>query len=249
MSWPFLERFQLLAEDIRALAKLPRVEVHLMLERTHGHDPFFAQMAQDFYREANQRHRKFPLVAALEHGVALCPLPETMAAYHKLIEASARRNAKKAERLGYRFAKIQFNDHLDDIRAIRQSTEVRQGRLPDEFLNAPVAPCLNPPSRDPHHDYPYFGIVKDGHLYAYAGCLIAGELGMIEHIYGHAAHQENGIVPLMMIGIAGHLMTHHPAVRYYGYGTFFGATATMRRFKKKFHFLPHRVTWVLGAAL
>jgi hypothetical protein len=240
-----IQRIQLLGEDIRGLLRLPRVEVNLMIDRARDNDPFFERMAREFYREARRRHRKFPLVAAMELGVALCPLTGNMEEYLKLIESSARRNCKKAERLGYRFDKINFNDHLHEIRSIRQSTDTRQGKLPDDFLNGPVAECKNPPSRNPTHDYPYFGILKDGHLYAYAGCMVAGELCMLEHIYGHAAHQENGIVPLMLVGIAQHVMKHHPTVRYYGYGTFFGATPTMRRFKKKFHFLPHRVTWRL----
>ena len=217
-----------------------------MLERTKDNDPFFKRITNEIYQAAQQRHSKFPLITNMKYGVAICPLPQTFVEYLKLIESSAIRNRKKADRLGYQFERINFNNHLEDIQAIRRSTDVRQGRLPDDFLTEKVEPCKNPISRNPCHDYPYFGVVKDGHLYAYAGCLIAGELCMIEHIYGHAAHQENGVVPLLYTGIAGYLYEHHPQVRCYGYGMFFGASESMKRFKKKFHFLPHRVRWILG---
>jgi hypothetical protein len=69
---------------------------------------------------------------------------------------------------------------------------------------------------------------------------------MIEHIYGHAAYQSDGVVPKMIVDTAGYLMECHPAVKYYGYGSYFGASATLRRFKKKFGFMPCRVKWLLG---
>ena len=217
-----------------------------MLSETRLNDPFYGHVVEEFYQSARQRHPKFPLIRKMEYGVAVCVLPPTFDDYLKLIEASARRNLKKAARNGYSLQRINFNDYLEDIRAIRQSTEVRQGKVPDDFLNGPVMPCQNPPSLNPNHDYPYFGVLQAGQLYAYAGCLIAGELCMIEHIFGHAARQEDGIVPMLYVGIAEYLFAHHPQVRYYGYDTYFGATPSMRRFKKKFHFLPHRVQWLLG---
>lgn len=241
-----MNRLWQFVQNLRSLGQMPRVTVNLQFSQTVNNDPFYAKVVTDFFQATQQRHRKFPLVRAWEYGVALCQLPPTPAHYNTYIESSANRNRKKALRTGYEFKRINFNDHLDDIRAIRQSTDVRQGRLPDDLLSGPVTPCQNPPSRNACHDYPYFGVLKDGHLYAYAGCLVAGELCMVEHVYGHATHQENGIVPLLYIGIASYLYEYYPQVRYYGYGTFYGAGETMRRFKKKFHFLPHHVNWVLG---
>jgi hypothetical protein len=122
------------------------------------------------------------------------------------------------------------------------------------LLNARPTPVNNPPPKGLFHDYPYFGIRQSGTLCAYAGCLIAGEVCLLEHIYGHAEHQPNGVVPMLLISMADYLLKTHPGVKYYVYGTYFGAQDTMRRFKAKFRFLPHRVTWLLsdpapGAAL
>lgn len=241
-----MKRMLELARDAVRVARLPRATIDLMYAATRDNDPFYARIAIEFWTSATRRHRKFPLVGAMTHGVALCRLPATFEEYFRLIESSGHRNCRKAERLGYRFERIEYNRYLADIRAIRQSTDVRQGQLSEDLLGGDVRPCADPPSRSPTHDYAHYGIVRDGTLWAYAGCLISGELCMLEHILGHAARLNDGIVPLLITGIAREMVERHPSVRYYGYGTFFGGGETMRRFKTKFAFLPHRVTWRLG---
>jgi hypothetical protein len=211
-----------------------------------GKDAFYERITREFYREAVRRHPKLPLIRRLQYGVALCPLPAGFDEYFMMVEAAARRNFKKAQRNGYDVKRINYNDHLVDIRGIRASTKVRQGVMSAEFLEGKVTPCFNPPPVAMSHDYPYFGTLKDGCLVAYSGVLVAGELAMIEHIYGHAAYQADGVVPMLIIGMAEYIKKHYPSVRYYGYGSYFGAGETMRRFKRKFCFTPNRVKWVLG---
>jgi hypothetical protein len=217
-----------------------------MANRTAGNDPFYAKLVSDFYAEARRRHKRFPLIRAFEWGVSVCVLPRIFEEYFMLIEASARRNYKKALRSGYTFRQINYNDHLTEIKAIRCSTTVRQGALPLTFLESEVRPCSNPLSLSRLHDYPYFGVFKEGQLVAYGGGMVAGEVFCLEQIYGHAAFHADGVVPMLVIGIAEHLFANFPVVCYYAYGTFFGAGSTLQRFKKKFKFLPHKVTWVLG---
>ena len=233
-------------KDLNMIRHLPRVTVDLMVRDAAGNDPFFERVTRDFFRSSRKRHRKFPLIGVLTHGVALCELPETADEYFMMIEAAGRRNVKKANRNGYEFARVDYNDYLEDIGEIRRSTDQRQGRLDEAFLKGEVGRCENPESQTATHDYPYFGVLKDGKLFAYMGVLIAGELAIIEHIYGHAGVQSDGVVPKMIVDTAGYLMEHHPSVKYYGYGSYFGASETLRRFKRKFKFLPHRVRWVLG---
>ncbi|NQT91381.1 MAG: hypothetical protein HQ559_01370, partial [Lentisphaerae bacterium] len=162
------------------------------------------------------------------------------------IEASARRNYKKAARMEYGFEKIDYNAHLDDIREIWQSKTVRQGRVPDYLLQGAVSACENPPSKNSVHDYAYFGVFKDRGLVAYLGCLVSGELCAIEQIYGHAAHHQNGVVPMLIIDLVRHLPEQYPHVKYVTYDTFLGAGQNLRRFKRKFLFKPHKVTWIPG---
>ena len=236
---------QQIARDAVALTRLPRITINLMAGATAQNDPFYGRVVREFYAGTQQRHPKFPLVRALEWGVAVCTLPPTFDDYCMQIEAAGRRNFKKCARNGYEFARIAYNDHLADIQAIRRSAPVRQGRLPEEFLNEELKPCLDPPSRTRVHDYPYFGVLREGHLVAFAGGLVSGAVFVLEQLYGHAAHQADGVVPFLLVNMVRYLREHFPSVQYCAYGSFFGAGTTLRRFKRKFGFVPCRVTWVL----
>lgn len=234
-----------LLRDLKELLALPSLTVDMMYSRTERNDPFFARMIRKFYEEATRRHRKFPLIRSVRYGVAICVLPEPPGDYYHEVESSARRNHKKAIRLGYEFQRINYNAFLADIGAIQCSTDIRQGRMPEHILKGEPARCTDPPSVTNVHDYVYFGVVKEGKLYAYAGCMVSGELFVIQQIYGHAAYHSDGVVPLLLIETARYIEKHYPYVKYYMYGTWFGASESMRRFKKKFRFEPHRVRWVL----
>ncbi len=231
---------------IREALRMPRVTIDLMLRGTAGNDPFYERLVREFHAEASGPHPKWRLVAAMEWGVALTLLPERFDDYFMLIEASARRNYKKAQRHGCICRGIDYNHHLAEIAAIRASTPIRQGRVSEAFLHGEVKPCANPPSRSGLHAYPYFGVFLNDQLVAYAGCAVMGEVALIEHIYGHADYQALGVTPMLVIGIAEAIIRAHPAVRYFGYGTFFGAAREMQRFKRKLGFYPHRVRWNLG---
>ncbi|HEX5444151.1 MAG TPA: hypothetical protein VFW87_10000, partial [Pirellulales bacterium] len=67
----------------------------------------------------------------------------------------------------------------------------------------------------------------------------------LEHILGDAAYHAEGVVPLLIVSLAKHLREQYPEVKYFVYGTYFGAREAMRRFKRKFLFMPHRVQWKL----
>jgi hypothetical protein len=224
---------------------MPRVEVNLMLGETAGNHPFYRELVEDFHALTRRRHPRVPFVRQFGLGMALCRLDNGGDGYLGQIEASGRRNIKKATRLGYTFQRLDYNAHLDDIRAIRASTPVRQGRVPEDFLSGDVTPCSDPPSLTHVHDYAYFGVMKEGRLFAYDGCFVCGEICMVEQLLGHADHLADGIVPLLLTETARAVCQTYPRVRYYAYGTFFGGNPSLQRFKKKFGFLPHRVSWRL----
>lgn len=227
--------------------RLPQIVIDLRCAGTAGNDPFFERIVRQFHAEASSRHPKFPLVRRYEYGFSVCCIGPDFEHYFQSIEGAARRNYRKSLRLGYNFQRIDFNAYLDDVTAIRRSADMRQGRpMPQEFFSQPVSRNHNPASNTSLHDYPYVGIVRDGTLYAFAGCLVAGDLCSIQTIYGHADFQGDGVVPMLIIGIAQHIFQQYPDVKFYAYGTYFGASETMRRFKRKFGFLPHRVQWRLG---
>lgn len=162
-----------------------------------------------------------------------------------MIEASARRNINKAQRLGYTFARIDYNARRGEIAAIIRSTPVRQGPMPNQMMTGELAPIDDPPSKSVNHDYLYVGICHGSELRAYAACMVAGELFAITDVYGHHAYQADGIVPLLLSETVKYARTHHPQARYCMYDKYFGASQSLRRFKKKFGFLPHKVQWLL----
>lgn len=228
--------------------RLPHLAIDLQCALTAGNDPFFERIVRDFYREAMRRHRKFPLVRQYQYGFCVCPLPAQFDDYFRAIEGAARRNYKKSLRLGYVFGRLDYNAHADEVLAILGSAHVRQGKpMPARLLRRQDNSISDPPSRSNRHDYPHYGVFRDGRLYAYASCLIAGELCAIQTIYGHAEHQDDGIVPMLIIGLAEQLAKDYPHVKYYAYGSYYGASTTLQRFKRKFGFMPHVIHWKLGA--
>jgi hypothetical protein len=141
-----------LFRDLWEVRCLPRVTINLEAARARVNDPFYMQLVEEFYRGTRRRHRRFPLIRSQTVGVAVCPLPCKFDDYFMQIEAAARRNVKKARRLGYEFHRIAYNDYLADVRTIRRSSVERQGALPEEFLNGDITPSNDPPSRDEAHD-------------------------------------------------------------------------------------------------
>jgi len=111
-------------------------------------------------------------------------LPDLPGDYFQALEGPARRNIRKAERLGYTFSRIDFNQRREEVVAIIRSTPVRQGPMARTLMTGEIAPISDPPSRNPVHDYLYAGVCKDGALRAYAGCLVAGELFAITDLTG-----------------------------------------------------------------
>jgi hypothetical protein len=232
-------------KDLYELLKLPRVTINLMFEKTEPNEPFYADVVKRFYEEATAPHAKWPFAKQYQYGVSLCELPDSFDDYFQQLDSSARGNYRKALRMGYQFRRFRYNDHLDDIRVIWTSCSVRQGKLPDNILQGRVEPIQNPISQTLYHDYPYFGIFKRDQLVAYAACLIAGEYCCFHDLFGHATYLDSGVVPMLIIEIARTILSQYPIVRYYGYGTYFGATPSLRRFKRKFGFKPYQVNWIL----
>jgi len=242
-----LNKVQNLTGIYREIRNLPRIHINLMIAETKSNDIFYRKITEEFYVSARKRHLKFPLVRQMEIGLATCILNSDTKAYSQRLDSAARRNLKKAARLGYRFEHINYNDHLPAVTAIHQSAPVRQGRdMPADLLAKDATPHSNPPSTNPCHDYLYFGIFKEEQLVAYASCLVAGELCALNTIFGHADYLADGVVPMLIASIGDDIPQHHRFVKYYTYGLYYGASDTLKRFKRKFLFEPQRVNWVLG---
>jgi len=233
-----------MGRDLGMLFSLPSVTLHLKASLAKDNDPYFLKLVNDFFSETRRRHPRYLFFRNFRWGVALQPM-EIQLGMQPTLESSAVRNQKKALRSGYQFEKIEYNKWLDDIQKIRRSTQIRQGPVDPILLRQPVHPIADPPSLNNIHDYPFFGIFHEGTLVAYASCLVAGEVALIAHILGHADHQDQGIMPLLILGMKDHFLNRYPHVRWYGYGMWFGASESLRRFKKKMGFRPYKANWIL----
>ena len=249
--WPFPDPCTFFWRRISLFLRIlsPTVSIDLMYSQALKGSLFFQRLVLDLYNFSKTPHPKLPIVKQFEYGVALCRLPASFDEYLMGIEASARRNYKKARGKNYEFRMVNYDNFLKDVADILRSANVRQGKpMPREFLEGEIkgSSSSEPASGTDIHDYRHFGVLLDGKLVAYAGCFICGEAFMIEQIYGHAKYLEDGIMAMLIIDIAGHILNHYKKVKYYIYGTFFGARRSMKRFKKKFMFMPHHVKWILG---
>ena len=232
-------------EIYKLLYQSPAVSISLMLNKTEDNDPFFKKITIEFYQQVTKRRKNMPIFRQMTRAVGVCLLPDNYPDYIKSIESSGHRNVKKAIKNGYTFKKIDYN-HLDEIWEIRRSTTIRQGKVAESFLNNKPRENSDPQSNTSYHGYPYFGIFDpENKLVAYAGCFLAGEVIEMSHFYGHADHQKNGVVPFLITSIAKYTIENHPQVKAFLYGGYLGASQTLRRFKKKFNFLPHHVKWSL----
>jgi len=247
MKFTNSDKFENLIQFVREVKELPRVTIDLQYCFAKKNCDFFRDYVKDFHKQTQRQHSKFKIVKAMSLGVALKELENSWDDYFMSIDGSARRNCKKALREGFTVGQISFNDWLQDIHEIVTSAEERQGRpMPKSLLDEGVRPNRNPPTLDPRHDYVFYGVEKDGRLVAYAGCFICGEVCMIESIYGHSSFQTSGVVPLLITEIAKDIISTRETVKYYVYGTTYGARKSMQRFKQKFRFNPARVHWKLG---
>ena len=104
-----------------------------------------------------------------------------------------RQKVRGADRAGYRFAMIARDDYLDDIYAINTSMPERQGRpMAEAYLHrlAPQRPLPDFPC--PRHALRQYGVLRDGHLYAYAWVYVIGEMCLFSTILGHGEHMKAG---------------------------------------------------------
>ena len=122
------QRLRSLYQTAVEVVSLPRVGINLMLGQTASNAPFYRSATIELCPEAATRRRlPFPIFGGMELGFAVCGLNHESGPYSGRLDSAARRNLKKALRLGYRFRRIDYNSHLVDVTTIHRSTSVRAG--------------------------------------------------------------------------------------------------------------------------
>ncbi len=133
-------------------------------------------------------------------GMSIMDAPESVEAW-RAQHRTARKRSARADRLGYTFAEIDRSKFNDDLHAINTSKQERQGRpMTAGYLERhnhgalPDYPC-------DRHRIRTFGVLRDGHLYAYSTLYRVGDLLLVSMILGHGDHLDDGIMFLLMEGM------------------------------------------------
>jgi GNAT superfamily N-acetyltransferase len=194
------------------------------------------------YQYFTQPHPRYRLVGNKVLGVAMLAVPDDFAAYYESVNGknSAAYYARKAKSRGYTIREIDRNDYVDDLIAIHDSKDLRQGKpLAPEFFKRKQYSVMP--------NYRYWGVLDTaGRLVAYAWVAYYNEVALVSGLMGHADHLNNGIMYYLMLHIIEHAAAlkkqGHP-LNYIMYDTFFGASSGMIMFKQKLAFQPYRVKW------
>lgn len=176
---------------------------------------------------------------------AMLRIPASHVTYLEKIGDKARNMVRKAQRQGYAYRKVNPDDYLDDVLAIRTSDPERQGRpIPDYYKVRPTR-MINEPFRSGCrlHGEEFYGIFKDDTLIAYTTIFFYGELGQVNHILGHAQHLQEGVMNLLVSEMVGDVIAHRPWVRAinYLYAHQANANTGVGLFKRTIGFAPERL--------
>ncbi len=210
-------------------------------------DPHCVEYPDRFYATFTEPSSRDPRVGRYEDGCSILVAPATFDEYWSSPHAYwMRQKIRRAGRDRYVFARIDRDDYLDDIYAINTSMTERQGRpMADAYRERPVpqAPLREFPC--PRHALRRYGVLRDGHLYAYAWVYVIGEMCLFSTILGHGEHMKSGIMSLLvaeavrdLVGSAG--------LRFAMYNLHASGTDGLRFFKEQMGFAPYRVTWTMG---
>jgi hypothetical protein len=162
--------------------------------------------------------------------------------YGGLAGYATRRKVRRAEKTGYTFSEIEYDDHLDDIFAVNTSMDERQGRPMDEsYRSRPGAMSLTA-SPCPRHREACFAVLLDEHVVAYTLVYVAGDMCLFNRILGHGDHLEQGVMYQLVAGTIRDLI-QTSGLRYAMYERHTSGTPGLQFFKERMGFRPYWVDW------
>lgn len=172
-------------------------------------------------------------------GAAIMEMPESREAW-EAEHRTARKRAWRSERLGYRFAEVDYSQHSDDIYAINVSLPTRQGRPMSEGYTKyrqqgklPYYPCER-------HAIRTYGVLMDEVLVAYLSAYRIGELLLVSMILGHADHLRNDVMYALFAGV---VAEQAPLGGWFFYNLWNSGTPGLQYYKAKLGFREADVRW------
>jgi len=158
---------------------------------------------------------------------------------------TARRRARRAERLGYRFAPFVREAYVDDLYSINTSLERRQGRPMSAGYRERPSPEPDPEWPCPRHGVHAFGVFagaeKPVPLVAYAFIYRAGDLALVSQILGHGDYLRDDVMYLLARGV---LEVERESGGFLVYNRHDSGTDGLRYFKERIGFEGREVEWL-----
>jgi hypothetical protein len=161
--------------------------------------------------------------------LALLRIPSTYEEYLEQIGYPGRRKVRKAGQEGYEFQEFVWNDHLEEIFEINTSKQVRQSVPMRGWYREPVQPRHH--SKEEQHYRKYYGVFKDGKLYAYLHAVLCGDFAFFRHFIGHAQHLPYGVM-YALVSWTVREYVGNSQIRWLKYGELSREQSTMHQFRK-----------------
>lgn len=184
-------------------------------------------------------------VSVLHAKPAMLRIPSTLDGYLDKIGDKSRNMIRKAQKLGYSYKRVDPEQYLDDIWAIRTSDPVRQGKPIPEYFKVRPTQIFNEQFKNgcERHGEQFYGVFLGDKLIAYSTIYFYGQLGQVNHILGHKDHLKEGVMNLLVSELVGDIITHRSWVRAinYLYPDVASTGGGVGMFKKSIGFYPETV--------
>ncbi|KWF93569.1 hypothetical protein WL93_10090 [Burkholderia diffusa] len=173
--------------------------------------------------------------------MATLVVPADLDSYMFLVGDKSRNMIKKAIRLGYRYQKSEPENHLEEIRDIRVSNPMRQGKpIPQSFYELPKGFLIRNQAGCAYHDDIFVGVFLNGRLISFVTALLYGNIAKVNHIMCHDDHVKNGVMNFNVYLLLQRIMEDHPYVRFVNYLYYsLNKASTLNKFKESVGFEEH----------
>jgi hypothetical protein len=225
---------------------LPVLTINLECADTPGSECL--KLPQELHGKFTAPHEDYPGYGAMEVNVAVIVIPDDIENdwWNTAESKWMRQKVRRCQKAGYEFRRFEHNDHIDEIHEINTSLDQRQGAKMSSLYTTKPAPqrsLKNQPCK--RHRRDYYGVFKDGKLYAYTYVLTCGEMMVYSRLLGHGDALKDDVMNLMVFEAA---KTRHEesGTRYAIYHMADNGTEGLQFFKRKMGFAGHRVHWKLA---
>lgn len=226
--------------------ELPALTINL--EYGDGEHAECTKLPWDLYAKFTGPNKGFPEYGFMEVNVSVRVLTDDGEAdWFDLPESKwMRQKIRRAVKLGYEFRAFEHDEFLDDVHEINTSMGERQGKeMSASYVARPASEPSSAGQTCAQHRRDWFGVFKDGKLYAYANVLQCGEMMLYSRILGHGEFMDDGIMNLLVFEAAKR-RHEQSGTKYAVYFLQHSGTEGLQFFKRKMGFSGHLVAWEIA---